>query len=36
MAIWLPMVPLGTKMAASRAKISAARCSSRLMVGSSP
>src|SRR3954469_16182681 len=36
MAIWFPMLPLGTKMAASRANISAARCSSRLTVGSSP
>src|SRR6516164_1108983 len=35
-AIWLPIVPLGTNNAASRPKISAARRSSRLILGSSP
>ena len=36
MAIWLPMVPEGTNKAASRPNFSAARCSSKLTVGSSP
>jgi len=36
MHTWLPKVPLGTKSAASRPVISAARASSRWMVGSSP
>src|SRR5208337_1694833 len=35
-AIWLPMVPVGTNSAASRPNTSAARRSSRLTVGSSP
>src|SRR5579863_274473 len=36
MAIRLPIEPEGTKSAASRAKISAARCWRRFIVGSSP
>ena len=36
MAIWFPIVPVGTNSPASRPKISAARFSSRLTVGSSP
>ena len=35
-AIWFPIVPVGTKIAASRPKTSAASVSSRLTVGSSP
>ena len=36
MAMALPIVPEGTKSAASMPRISAARASSRLTVGSSP